>query len=88
MPCPAHFRLMVFLDLGYKLCMHISKAFQTRCAAIKIVLKQYNATAAKIDPPHPRLDWTDILEYGTLAEFELLHWGLVRTFMRQLGLTR
>ena len=38
-PCPAHSRLMVFLDLGYKLHMHISKALQTRCAAIKTALK-------------------------------------------------
>jgi len=75
MPCPAHSRLTVFLDLGYKLHMHISKALQTRCAAIKTALKRYNATAAKIDLPHPKLDWTDILEYGTLAEFKLLHWG-------------
>ena len=63
------------MDLGYKLCMHFSKTLQTRCAAIKTALKRYNATAAKIDPPRPKLDWTDIMEYGTLAEFELLHWG-------------
>ncbi|KAF8507268.1 hypothetical protein JB92DRAFT_2793630 [Gautieria morchelliformis] len=57
---------------GYKLRVHISKSLQTRCKAIQSALKRYNQAAAKLVPPRPRLEWQEVVEYGTLAEFDLL----------------
>ncbi|KAF8510448.1 hypothetical protein JB92DRAFT_3083613 [Gautieria morchelliformis] len=60
---------------GYKLRMHISKALQTRSKAIQRALKAYNDAALALDPPRQKLTWSQIVEYTTLAEFELLHSG-------------
>jgi hypothetical protein len=63
------------LFIGYKLRMHISKALQTRSKAIQRALKAYNEAALRLDPPRPKLIWSQIVEYTTLAEFELLRSG-------------
>jgi hypothetical protein len=63
------------LFIGYKLHMHISKALQTKSQAIQQALKAYNEAALRLDPPHPKLIWSQIVEYTTLAEFELLRSG-------------
>ncbi|KAF8525694.1 hypothetical protein JB92DRAFT_2542029, partial [Gautieria morchelliformis] len=57
---------------GYKMRMHISKALQSRSKAIQRALKAYNDAALTLDPPRPKLTWSQIVEYTTLAEFELL----------------
>ncbi|KAF8462508.1 hypothetical protein JB92DRAFT_2776632 [Gautieria morchelliformis] len=60
------------LQTGYKLRTHISKALQTPSRAIQRALKTYNDAAQKLDPPRVKLSWSEIVEYITLAEFELL----------------
>ena len=37
-----------------------------------MALKYYNRAAALLDPPQPRLHWQEVVEYTTLAEFDLL----------------
>src|SRR5882762_2789617 len=49
---------------------HINKSLKTRCKAIQAALHKFNAAAKVID--RPQLDWSQILTYGSLAEFELL----------------
>ena len=57
---------------GYKLRTHINKAIKSRSKACQRALRAYNIAAANLDPPHPQLEWSDIIEYTTLAEFEIL----------------
>ena len=52
--------------------MQISKALKTRCKAIQTALKHYNLAAAALDPPCPHLEWQNVVEYGSIAEFDLL----------------
>jgi hypothetical protein len=63
--------------------MHISKALQSRCKAIQSALRRYNQAAVALDPPRPRLEWQDVIEYGSLAEFDLLRSG-AREDIREL----
>ncbi|KAF8512583.1 hypothetical protein JB92DRAFT_2723111, partial [Gautieria morchelliformis] len=60
---------------GYKMRMHIYKALQSRSKAIQRALKVYNDAALTLDPPRPNLTWSQIVEYMTLAKFELLRSG-------------
>ncbi|KIJ27533.1 hypothetical protein M422DRAFT_190879, partial [Sphaerobolus stellatus SS14] len=62
-------------ETGYKLRTHIAKAIKTRSKAIQRALNAYNNLAVKMDPPRPKLSWTEIVEYSTIAEFELLRIG-------------
>ena len=55
----------------YKLHQQIRK-YQTWCKAIQSVLKCYNQAAAALDPPHPWLEWQEVMQYYTLADFDLL----------------
>lgn len=52
--------------------MHISKSLTSRSKAIQRALVAYNTAAAQLDPPRPKLTWAHIIEYSTVAEFELL----------------
>ncbi|KIJ56127.1 hypothetical protein M422DRAFT_139174, partial [Sphaerobolus stellatus SS14] len=55
----------------YSLYAH-HKAIKSRSKACQRALCAYNLAAAKLDPRHPQLEWSDIVEYTTLAEFEIL----------------
>ncbi|KAG1726444.1 uncharacterized protein EDB91DRAFT_1019027, partial [Suillus paluster] len=59
--------------LGYKLCTQISKALKSCATAIQNALQCYNKYAATMMPPHPPLEWNQIVKYSFLAEFDLLH---------------
>lgn len=47
-------------------------ALKSRANAICNALQRYNKYAAQLDPPHPSLQWEQIVEYSFLAEFGLL----------------
>ncbi|KAI0080203.1 hypothetical protein K474DRAFT_1590508 [Panus rudis PR-1116 ss-1] len=57
---------------GYKLRTHLAKSLQTRCKTIRKAVAQYNTAAAKLTPPRPPLDWSQVSHYGFLEEFLLL----------------
>src|ERR1700690_2808741 len=40
--------------------------------AIQHARQEYNDCAEKLNPPWPKLSWTDIVESASLAEFDLL----------------
>ena len=61
--------------LGYKLRRHISKAITRRSATIRAALERYNKLAPRQRPPWPKLDYTDVIRYSTLGEFELLKYS-------------
>ena len=60
----------VLLFSGYKMRRQIAKALQRRSDAIRTALRLYNEQAALIG--RPGLTWKDIVDYGFLAEFDLL----------------
>ncbi|KAF8530648.1 hypothetical protein JB92DRAFT_2694935, partial [Gautieria morchelliformis] len=51
------------------------KALKARSKAIQRALSSYNKAALALDPPRPKLTWAQIVEYTTIAEFELLRSG-------------
>ncbi|KAI6018452.1 hypothetical protein BKA83DRAFT_4127671 [Pisolithus microcarpus] len=55
---------------GYKLRKHIGKALQTRSAAIRAALSQYNAAAKPLG--RRTLEFDEVVEYTFLADFDLL----------------
>ncbi|KAI5989955.1 hypothetical protein EDD15DRAFT_2124341, partial [Pisolithus albus] len=55
---------------GYKLRKHIGKALQTRSAAIRAALLQYNAAAKALGCR--ALEFDEVVEYAFLADFDLL----------------
>ncbi|RDX41765.1 hypothetical protein OH76DRAFT_1333840, partial [Lentinus brumalis] len=58
--------------IGYKLREKIGKALRTRAEAIRNALAEYNRCAAALKPPRRQLEWNDIMEMASLAEFDLL----------------
>ena len=52
--------------------MQISKALQAWSKAIQMALKHYNRAAEVLDPARPQLHWQEVVEYSSLAEFDLL----------------
>ncbi|KAI0078046.1 hypothetical protein K474DRAFT_1683961 [Panus rudis PR-1116 ss-1] len=57
---------------GYKLRTHLAKSLQKRCKTIRKAVAEYNLAAAKLSPPRPPLDWSEVSHYGFLEEFLLL----------------
>ncbi|KAJ6451554.1 hypothetical protein C8R45DRAFT_1057106 [Mycena sanguinolenta] len=57
---------------GYKMRQHISKALQARSKAIRNAIDRYNDVAESMDPPKPTLSWEEVIDYGFLAEFDIL----------------
>jgi len=55
---------------GYKLRKHIGKALQTRSAAIRTALTQYNVAAKALG--RCTLEFDEVIEYAFLADFDLL----------------
>ncbi|KAJ6450440.1 hypothetical protein C8R47DRAFT_1230255 [Mycena vitilis] len=58
--------------VAYKQREKISKALRTRAEAIRTALEQYNHAAAQLNPPRPRLAWTEVVNTVALADFDLL----------------
>ena len=46
-----------------------------RSRAIQTALAAYNQAASALDEPCPKLTWHEVVEYTTIAEFELLRSG-------------
>ncbi|KAJ6492318.1 hypothetical protein C8R45DRAFT_1096332 [Mycena sanguinolenta] len=57
---------------GYKMRKHIAKALQAQSKAIRNAIDQYNAVAEDMTPPKPTLSWEEVVNYGFLAEFDIL----------------
>ncbi|KAG2337857.1 hypothetical protein BDR05DRAFT_894546, partial [Suillus weaverae] len=60
------------LGTGYKLCQQLGKALQHHSDAICDAINRYNTQAAALNPPHSKISWKDIADYGFVAEFDLL----------------
>ncbi|KAH9918796.1 uncharacterized protein B0H18DRAFT_882567 [Fomitopsis serialis] len=58
--------------IGYKMREKIGKALKARAEAIRKALSEYNRVAARLNPPHPKLTWHELMEMATLSEFDLL----------------
>jgi hypothetical protein len=58
--------------IGYKMRKYISKAITRRSAAIRTALDKYNILAPLQDPPHPVLDYSEVVGFVSLGEFSLL----------------
>jgi len=52
--------------------MQILKGLKSQSKAIHTALDAYNCLAHALEPPHPQLNFKDIIEYSSLAEFDLL----------------
>lgn len=58
--------------IAYKLRVQIAKALNTRSRAVRTALDNYNRQARTLEPPRPPLDFSEVIEYSSLAEFDLL----------------
>ncbi|KAK1215201.1 hypothetical protein PQX77_022207 [Marasmius sp. AFHP31] len=58
--------------VGYKQREKISQALRARAKAIQKALDAYNEAARAMEPPRQALDWKDILDMATVADFDLL----------------
>ncbi|KAL0057719.1 hypothetical protein AAF712_015634 [Marasmius tenuissimus] len=58
--------------VGYKQRKKISQALRACTKAIQKALDTYNEAALAMVPPQQTLEWNDILEMATLADFDLL----------------
>jgi hypothetical protein len=52
--------------------MQITKGLQRCSTAIRTALDAYNQLACTLEPPHPQLDFKEIITYSSFAEFDLL----------------
>ncbi|KAI0274602.1 hypothetical protein BC834DRAFT_839725 [Gloeopeniophorella convolvens] len=57
---------------GYKLRKHIAQALSRRCTALRNAIDRYNTLAPQQRPPRPLLHYSEVLEYCSLSEFEIL----------------
>jgi hypothetical protein len=58
--------------LGYKLRKHIAQALSRRCTAIRNAIARYNDLAVLQMPPRPHLVYSEVVDYCTFSEFEIL----------------
>ncbi|KAF8156233.1 hypothetical protein K438DRAFT_1687363, partial [Mycena galopus ATCC 62051] len=58
--------------VGYKLREKIGKALKTRAVAIQHAIVEYNSAAALLTPPRPQLNWAQVVETVSPAEFDFL----------------
>jgi hypothetical protein len=58
--------------LGYKLHKHIAQALSCRCTAIRNAIECYNDLAAHQKQPRPKLTYSEVVDYCTFSEFEIL----------------
>ncbi|KZP05572.1 hypothetical protein FIBSPDRAFT_914860 [Athelia psychrophila] len=57
---------------GYKMRKHIAKALQSCSHAIRTALDNYNTATRALNPPRQQLEWSAVVEYAFLADFDLL----------------
>ncbi|KAG2743397.1 hypothetical protein P692DRAFT_201841820 [Suillus brevipes Sb2] len=57
---------------GYKLRRQISKAIMKRSGAIRSALDKYNKLAVSQNPQCPTLQYSEVMSYAALDEFEIL----------------
>ncbi|KAG2121551.1 hypothetical protein BD769DRAFT_1390113 [Suillus cothurnatus] len=57
---------------GYKLRKQISKAIVKRSGAIRSALDKYNKLAVSQNPQRPTLQYSEVMSYAALGEFEIL----------------
>jgi len=62
---------LMFL-LGYKLHKHITQVLSRRCMAIRSAIAHYNDLAPLQKPPCPVLVFSEVIDYCTFSEFEIL----------------
>ncbi|KZV93713.1 hypothetical protein EXIGLDRAFT_673831 [Exidia glandulosa HHB12029] len=60
------------LGTGYKMREAISKNIKSRSKAIANAVKKYNTAAAAVVPPAPSVDFSKLMEWTELQEFDLL----------------
>ncbi|KAG2125850.1 hypothetical protein BD769DRAFT_1358140, partial [Suillus cothurnatus] len=53
----------------------LGKALQHHSDAICNAINHYNTQAAALNPPHFKISWKDITDYGVVAEFDLLQYS-------------
>ena len=58
--------------LGYKLRRHIAQALSCHCAAIRNTIARYNDLAPHQKLPCPILVYSEVVDYCTFSEFEIL----------------
>ncbi len=58
--------------LGYKLHKHIMQALSCCCTAIHNAINHYNALVPIQTPPHPCLEYSEVVKYCNFSEFEIL----------------
>jgi len=64
--------MLLTCSLGYKLRQHISKAIACQSASLCTTLDRYNKLAPQQDPPRLLLEYSDIISYSWLGDFNLL----------------
>ncbi|KAF7981823.1 hypothetical protein HWV62_31947 [Athelia sp. TMB] len=57
---------------GYKMRKHVAKALQSRSQAIRTALDHYNSAARALSTPRRQLQWSEVVEYAFLSDFDLL----------------
>lgn len=60
------------VNAGYKLREAIGKGLKSRSQAIRTAVARYNELAAELDPPAPPVNFSILMEWTELQEFELL----------------
>ncbi|TFY75474.1 hypothetical protein EWM64_g8539 [Hericium alpestre] len=58
--------------MGYKVRTSIWKHIRTRSKAIRTALTNYNTIAVKMRPPAPALEWSSIVNFSFVSEFDIL----------------
>ncbi|KAJ8087329.1 hypothetical protein PM082_006159 [Marasmius tenuissimus] len=58
--------------VGYGQRNKITAALHARADAIKKAITGYNSTASQLNPPRESIDWAQIVEMVSLADFDLL----------------
>ncbi|EJD47348.1 hypothetical protein AURDEDRAFT_62365, partial [Auricularia subglabra TFB-10046 SS5] len=61
--------------LGYKMREHVGKNIKSRSKAIATAIKKYNVAALALTPPAPTVDFSQLLEWTELQEFDLLRFS-------------
>lgn len=58
--------------VAYSTRMHLGKALQTRCKAIRRAINDYNTAADALIPPRLKLNWTDVSKYSFIEQLNFL----------------
>lgn len=77
---------LTFHGVGYKMRKKIGEGLKNRSTALSSAVAEYNVQAKKLNPPRPSLEFSQVMSYAFLAEFDLLR--DVRTDIRELPWTR